>query len=58
VLGTILNFKPGVRLEVLDPYRLRLSFPEPEGAALAKLSIMHIANRQFYRELGWGEKHW
>jgi peptide/nickel transport system substrate-binding protein len=58
VLGTILNFKPGVRLEVLDPYRIQLSFPEPDGAALAKLSIMHIANRQFYRELGWGEKHW
>ena len=26
-------------------------FPEPDGGALAKLSIMHIANRQFYREV-------
>jgi ABC-type transport system substrate-binding protein len=57
-LGTMLNFKAGVRLEVLDPYRIEFSFPEPDGAALAKLSIMHIANRQFYRDLGWGEKHW
>jgi peptide/nickel transport system substrate-binding protein len=56
--GTMLNFKAGVRLEILDPYRIQFRFPEPDGAALAKLSIMHIANRQFYRDLGWGEIHW
>ena len=25
---------------------------------LAKLSPMHLGNRQFYREFGWGEKSW
>ena len=26
--------------------------------ALLKLSSMHIGNRRFYAEHGWGEKHW
>jgi len=57
-LGTFLNFQAGSRLEILDPYTVQFRFPEPDGGALAKLSIMHIANRQFYRDVGWGEKHW
>jgi peptide/nickel transport system substrate-binding protein len=56
--GTFLNFTPGSRVEILDPYTVQFRFPEPDGGALAKLSIMHIGNRQFYREQGWGEKHW
>jgi ABC-type transport system substrate-binding protein len=56
--GTMFNFTAGVRLEILDPYRIQFGFPAPDGAALAKLSIMHMANRQFYRDLGWGEKRW
>lgn len=58
VVGSFMNFKPGSRLEVLDPYTVRFVFPEPDGGALAKLLLMHIGNRQFYRELGWGERHW
>ena len=56
--GAYLNFTPGSRLEIFDPQTLRLVFPEPDGGALAKLSVLHIANRQFYRDVGWGEKHW
>ena len=56
--GTFLNFKPGARLEIVDPYTVRFLSPEPDGGVLAKLNAMHIANRQFYRELGWGEKSW
>ena len=56
--GTHMNFKPGSRLEILDSHTVRFIFPEPDGGAIAKFSIMHIANRQFYRELGWGEEHW
>ena len=56
--GAHLNFKPGSRLEILDPYTVRFVFPEPDGAALVKLSVVHMGNRQFYRELGWGEKSW
>ncbi len=57
-LGKAINFKPGSRLEILDPYTIRFVFPEPDGGAIAKLSLMHIGNRQFYHEFGWGEKHW
>jgi hypothetical protein len=53
-----MNFKTGSRLEIIDPYTVRFSFPEPDGGALTKLSYLHIGNRQFYRELGWGEKSW
>ena len=56
--GPHLNFKPGSRLEILDPYTVRFVFPEPDGGALTKLSLLRMANRQFYREFGWGEKSW
>jgi len=56
--GTFMSFQPGSRLEILDPYMVRFVFPEPDGGAMAKVSVMHIANRQFYRDVGWGEKHW
>jgi ABC-type transport system substrate-binding protein len=56
--GAFLNFKPGSKLDILDPYTVRFVFPEPDGGALAKISFLHIGNRQFYREQGWGEKDW
>jgi ABC-type transport system substrate-binding protein len=56
--GQFMNFKPGSRLEILDPHTVRFVFPEPDGGALPKLSLMHIANHQFYRDFGWGEKSW
>ncbi len=57
-LGRAMNFKPGSTLEIVDPYTVRFVFPEPDGGALAKLMMVHIGNRQFYRDFGWGEKHW
>jgi len=57
-IGAALNFKLGSRLEIVDPYTVRFVFPEPDGVALAKISIMHMANRQFYRDVGWGTEHW
>ena len=58
ILGKHMNFNPGSRLEIIDPYTVWFVFPEPDGGALHKLTHMHIANRQFYREFGWGEKRW
>jgi ABC-type transport system substrate-binding protein len=57
-LGMFMNFKPGSRVEVIDPHTVRFVFPEPDGGALTKIRAMHMANRQFYREFGWGEKSW
>ena len=56
--GDYWNFKPGSRLEIIDSYTVRFVFPEPDGGAMARLVVMHMANRQFHRELGWGEKSW
>jgi len=58
MIGKFLNFKPGSRLEIVDPETVRFIFPAPDGGALAKLTQVHIGNRQFYRELGWGEESW
>lgn len=57
-IGAALNFKPGSRLQIIDPHTVRFVFPQPDGGALAKISIMHMANRQFYRDVGWGTEHW
>ena len=56
--GAYRNFQPGSRLEIVDPHTVRFVFPEPDGGAMARLVLMHIGNRQFYHELGWGEKSW
>jgi ABC-type transport system substrate-binding protein len=58
MMGTFMNFRAGSRLEIIDAQTVRFHFPEPDGGALAKLTQMHIGNRQFYRELGWGEESW
>jgi ABC-type transport system substrate-binding protein len=58
IVGEFMNFPAGSRLEIITPQTVRFLFPAPDGGALAKLSVMHIANRQFYRDVGWGEKHW
>jgi ABC-type transport system substrate-binding protein len=57
-VGAHFNFKPGSRLEIIDAQTVRFVFPEPDGGALAKLSVTHMANRQFYQELGWGTEFW
>jgi ABC-type transport system substrate-binding protein len=58
IAGVQLNFKPGSKLEIVDRDTVRFRFPEPDGVALVKLGLMHMASREFYRKAGWGEKHW
>jgi peptide/nickel transport system substrate-binding protein len=58
VNGEFMNFKPGSRLEIIDPQTVRFLFPAPDGGALARITSLHIGNRQFHTELGWGEKSW
>jgi len=56
--GMFLNLKPGLTLEIRDPYTVRFMFPESDGGALAKISFLHIGNRPFYHDVGWGERSW
>jgi ABC-type transport system substrate-binding protein len=58
MIGTHMNFRPGSRVEILDAHTVRFISPEADGGLLNKLTNMHLASRQFYRELGWGESHW
>ena len=62
--GTYLNFPAGTRAEVVDDYKVRMIFPEPDGLVLGKFRGMHIPSTRFweegfgYRALGTGEGHW
>src|SRR5262249_60302526 len=58
IVGELMNFSTGSTLEALTPQTVRFRFAVPDGGALAKISVMHIANRQFYRDVGWGGSHW
>lgn len=57
-IGSHFNFPPGSRLEIVDPYKVVFHFSRVDGGALIKLATMHIGNREFYQEVGFGEKHW
>jgi ABC-type transport system substrate-binding protein len=47
ISGAFMNFTPGSRLEILDAQTVRFIFPEPDGAALAKLSACISATASF-----------
>ena len=53
-----LTFKAGSTLEIVDPSTVLFRFPDPDGVALERLTWLHMANRQFYRDLGWVEENW
>ena len=57
-LGNFLSFDPGTRVEIVDRYTIRVLMPKPDGAALSRLSYIHIGSRAFYQSGGWGSKHW
>ncbi len=57
-LGSFLSFDPGTRVEIVDSYTVRIFTPKPDGATLARLSYIHLGNRQFFESGGWGQKHW
>lgn len=63
--GTYLNFHPEAVAEVVDDYKVRISFPEPDGLVLGKFRGMHVPSTRFweeegfgYRKIGTGEGHW
>jgi ABC-type transport system substrate-binding protein len=58
IVGNQVNFKAGSKLEILNRETVRFHFPESDGAALLKISLLHMASREFYKKVGWGERHW
>ena len=46
-LGSFMNFKPESCLQIIDPHTVRFLFPEPDGGAPVKLSLLHVGNCQF-----------
>ena len=63
--GTSLNFHPDATAEVVDDYKVRINFPEPDGLVLGKFRGMHVPSTRFweeegfgYRKNGTGEGHW
>lgn len=52
--GTWLNLPPGTRLEVVDPYRVRLRLPARDGLAPAKMRVIHQGSPSFWEQLGFG----
>lgn len=63
--GTYLNFHPDATAEVVDDYKVRINFPEPDGLVLGKFRGMHVPSTRFweeegfgYRKNGTGEGHW
>jgi ABC-type transport system substrate-binding protein len=58
MVGIHMSFRPGSRVEIRDPYTVRFISPATDGGMQNKLTNMHLASRQFYRELGWGKSQW
>lgn len=63
--GAFLNFAPGTRLDVVDDYTVRFTFPEPDAGAIMKFRGMHVGSTKFWNELGFrnqktgsAESHW
>ncbi len=54
--GAFLNFAPDDKLEVVDKYTVRMTFPEGDSAALMKLRGMHEPSDAFWQKLGFVNK--
>ncbi len=51
-------FHPKARLDVIDPYTVRLVLPEVDAATLVKLANYSMTNQQFYRTMRHPWRYW
>lgn len=63
--GTQFNHPEGTKMEIVDDYTVRFTFPEPDGLAVGKFRALHIMNTRFWDTIGFGyersgsgEGHW
>ena len=54
--GSFLNFPKETKLDVIDDYTVRFTFPTTDSAALMKFRGMHVASTRFWNELGFKSK--
>ena len=63
--GPFLNFDKATKLDIVDDYTVRFTFPSADGAAMMKFRGMHVGSTAFWDKLAFvdGEKknaegHW
>jgi ABC-type transport system substrate-binding protein len=63
--GGFLNFDKATKLDVVDDYTVRFTFPKPDGAAMMKFRGMHVGSSAFWDKLAFvdaekknAEGHW
>lgn len=63
--GAFLNFPKETKLDVVDDYTVRFTFPRPDAAVFMKFRGMHVGSTRFWKELGFidqkkgtAEGHW
>ena len=54
--GGFLNFDKATKLDVVDDYTVRFTFPKPDGAAMMKFRGMHVGSSAFWDKLGFVDK--
>ena len=63
--GGFLNFDKATKLDVVDDYTVRFTFPQADGSAMMKFRGMHVGSSAFWDKLGFvdaekknAEGHW
>ena len=63
--GAFLNFDKATKLDVVDDYTVRFTFPKADGAAMMKFRGMHVGSSAFWDKLAFvdaekknAEGHW
>ena len=54
--GAFLNFPKETKLDVVDDYTVRFTFPQPDAAVFMKFRGMHVGSTRFWNELGFIDK--
>ncbi len=54
--GAFLNFPKETKLDVVDDYTVRFTFPRPDAAVFMKFRGMHVGSTRFWKELGFIDK--
>ena len=54
--GSFLNFPKATKLDVIDPYTVRFTFPSADSSSMMKFRGMHVASTKFWNDLGFRNK--